>query len=216
MNVLTKIFSDTILEGKVLLTAATSRIYLLMMATVVMYRSTAHKVLPAMYIENVTQLAFDDVSAEDQDFAFIQGLAEAGLIWSNLSTNDVKKIGKDSRVCFEPDRPLSRQDLVSWKLALDRHELAGVDKEALQKVSGFVDVDQIHKDAWPALMADLTAEGPSIIASAFGMIHFMCPCSHANMPGENRAVQFVQKSLQTGLFIFRVYTPEIAILWTDN
>ncbi len=73
MNVLTKIFSDTILEGKVLLTAATSRIYLLMMATVVMYRSTAHKVLPAMYIENVTQLAFDDVSAEDQDFAFIQG-----------------------------------------------------------------------------------------------------------------------------------------------
>ncbi len=73
MNVLTKIFSDTILEGKVLLTAATSRMYLLMMATVVMYRSTAHKVLPAMYIENVTQLAFDDVSAEDQDFAFIQG-----------------------------------------------------------------------------------------------------------------------------------------------
>jgi hypothetical protein len=65
-------------------------------------------------------------------------------------------------------RPLSRQDLVSWKLALDRHELSGVDKEALQKVSGFVDVDQIHKDAWPALMADLTAEGPSIIASAFG------------------------------------------------
>jgi hypothetical protein len=104
MNVLTKIFSDTILVGKVLVAAATSRIYLLMMATVVMYRSTAHKVLPAMYIENVTQLAFDDVSAEDQDFAFIQGLAEAGLIWSNLSTNDVKKIGKDSQVFFEPDR----------------------------------------------------------------------------------------------------------------
>jgi hypothetical protein len=73
MNVLTKIFSDTILVGKVLVAAATSRIYLLMMATVVMYRSTAHKVLPAMYIENVTQLAFDDISAEDQDFAFIQG-----------------------------------------------------------------------------------------------------------------------------------------------
>jgi hypothetical protein len=26
-----------------------------------------------MYIENVTQHAFDDVSAEDPDFAFIQG-----------------------------------------------------------------------------------------------------------------------------------------------
>jgi hypothetical protein len=34
----------------------------------------------------------------------ITGLAEAGLIWSNLSTNDVKKIGKDSQVFFEPDR----------------------------------------------------------------------------------------------------------------
>jgi hypothetical protein len=32
------------------------------------------------------------------------GLAEAGLIWSNLSTNDVEKIGNDSRVLFEPDR----------------------------------------------------------------------------------------------------------------
>jgi hypothetical protein len=32
------------------------------------------------------------------------GLAEAGLIWSNLSKNDVEKIGKDSQVFFEPDR----------------------------------------------------------------------------------------------------------------
>lgn len=29
-------------------------------------------------------------------------------------------------------RPLSRQDLVSWKLALDRHELSGVDKEVYE------------------------------------------------------------------------------------
>ncbi len=38
-----------------------------------------------------------------------------------------------------------------------------------------MDVDQIHEDAWPALMADLTAEEPSIIASAFGMIQFLLP-----------------------------------------
>jgi hypothetical protein len=44
--------------------------------------------------------------------------------------------------------------------------------QGLQKASGFVDVDQIHEGAWPALMADLTAEEPSIIASAFGMIQF--------------------------------------------
>jgi hypothetical protein len=38
------------------------------------------------------------------DGLLMTGLAEAGLIWSNLSTNDVEKIGKDSRVFFEPDR----------------------------------------------------------------------------------------------------------------
>jgi hypothetical protein len=71
--------------------------------------------------------------------------------------------------------PLSRQDLVTWKVALDRHQLSTIDKEALQKESGFVDVDQIQEDAWPALMADLTAAKPSIIASAFGMLPFYLP-----------------------------------------
>jgi hypothetical protein len=67
-------------------------------------RSTAHKVFPAMYIENVTQHAFDDVSAEDPDFAFIQGLAEAGLISSNLSKTGVEDNGIHTGVSFEPDR----------------------------------------------------------------------------------------------------------------
>jgi hypothetical protein len=67
-------------------------------------RSTAHKVFPAMYIENVTQHAFDDLSAEDPDFPFIQGLAEAGLISSNLSKTGVVEKGLQSGVFFEPDR----------------------------------------------------------------------------------------------------------------
>lgn len=36
-------------------------------------RNTASKVYPAMYIENVTELAFDDITPEDPDFACIQG-----------------------------------------------------------------------------------------------------------------------------------------------
>jgi hypothetical protein len=36
-------------------------------------RSSVHKVFPAMYIENITDLAFDDVPVEDPDFPFIQG-----------------------------------------------------------------------------------------------------------------------------------------------
>jgi hypothetical protein len=67
-------------------------------------RTTAHKVFPAMYIENVTQHAFDDLSAEDPDFPFIQGLAEAGLISSNLTKTGVVEKGMQSGVFFEPDR----------------------------------------------------------------------------------------------------------------
>lgn len=36
-------------------------------------RNTVSKVYPAMYIENVTELAFDDITPEDPDFPSIQG-----------------------------------------------------------------------------------------------------------------------------------------------
>jgi len=39
-----------------------------------MCRSSANKVLPAMYIEEETELAFDDIMPEDPDFAAIQGM----------------------------------------------------------------------------------------------------------------------------------------------
>ena len=37
------------------------------------HRNTISKVYPAMYIENVTELAFDDVTPEDPDYSCIQG-----------------------------------------------------------------------------------------------------------------------------------------------
>jgi len=37
------------------------------------FRNTISKVFPAMYIENVTELAFDDITPEDPDFSSIQG-----------------------------------------------------------------------------------------------------------------------------------------------
>lgn len=33
------------------------------------------KVYPAMYIANITELAFDDITPEDPDFPSIQGLS---------------------------------------------------------------------------------------------------------------------------------------------
>ncbi|XP_008778820.2 uncharacterized protein LOC103698557 isoform X2 [Phoenix dactylifera] len=130
-------------------------------------RYTCSKVYPAMYIEKVTELAFDDVTPEDPDFATIQGLAEAGLISSKLSSQD--------SVLFSPESPLSRQDLVSWKMALDKKLLPLVDRNLLYQCSGFIDIDKINPDAWPALVADLSAGDRSITAFAFGFTRLFQP-----------------------------------------
>lgn len=87
-----------------------------------------------MYIENVTELAFDDITPEDRDFSSIQGeksflylgyyltrfihccflpswifsgLAEAGLISSKLSRQDLLSAidhEPNSPFCFSPER----------------------------------------------------------------------------------------------------------------
>jgi hypothetical protein len=96
-------------------------------------RSTAKRVFPAMYIEDLTELGFNDVTPDDPDFTSIQGLAEAGLIPSNLSQRDAEyKTGtahSETVSLFYPDSSLSRQDLVSWKIALDQRTLPAIDKE---------------------------------------------------------------------------------------
>ncbi|KAJ6410832.1 hypothetical protein OIU84_007566 [Salix udensis] len=61
----------------------------LVAASSALSRSTVSKVYPAMYIENVTELAFDDIKPDDPDFSSIQGLAEAGFISSKLSNHDL-------------------------------------------------------------------------------------------------------------------------------
>ena len=45
----------------------------------------------------------------------------------------------------------------------------GIGVQTLQEVSRFIDADRVHKDARPALMADLVSEEHSIIASAIGI-----------------------------------------------
>nr|BAJ97145.1 predicted protein [Hordeum vulgare subsp. vulgare] len=99
-------------------------------------RNTYSKVYPAMYIENVSELAFDDVTTEDPDFPFIQGLAEAGLISSKLSRSDmdIDENVQNNHYFFSPESPLSRQDLVSWKMALDKRQLPEVEKFSVQDI----------------------------------------------------------------------------------
>ncbi|XP_044468282.1 uncharacterized protein LOC123197868 isoform X2 [Mangifera indica] len=146
----------------------------LVSASSALSRNTVSKVYPAMYIDNVTELAYDDITPEDPDFSSIQGLAEAGLISSKLSQRDL--FNEDpGPLCFSPESPLSRQDLVSWKMALEKRKLPEVDREVLQQVSGFIDIDKINPDAWPALVADLSAGEHGIIALAFGCTRLFQP-----------------------------------------
>ncbi|RCV39829.1 hypothetical protein SETIT_9G001300v2 [Setaria italica] len=149
----------------------------LVVASNCLSRATFSKVYPAMYIDNVTELAFDDVTPEDPDFPFIQGLAEAGLISSKLSRSDMNTLEdlQDNHNLFCPESPLSRQDLVSWKMALDKRQLPEVDRNSLFKASGYIDIDKIHTAAWPALVADLGAGDQSITALAFGFTRLFQP-----------------------------------------
>ncbi|XP_057774351.1 uncharacterized protein LOC130993473 isoform X2 [Salvia miltiorrhiza] len=146
----------------------------LVQASSALSRNTTSKVYPAMYIENVSELAFDDITPEDPDFPSIQGLAEAGLIASKLSRRDMQSYGNEdtSPLYFSPESSLSRQDLVSWKMALEKRQLPAVDKKQL---TGFIDIEKINPDAWPAVVADITAGDQGIITLAFGYTRLFQP-----------------------------------------
>ncbi|KAK1366593.1 SLH domain-containing protein [Heracleum sosnowskyi] len=149
----------------------------LVSASSALSRNTVSKVYPAMCIENFTELAFDDVTPEDPDFPAIQGLAEAGLIASKLSRRDMRSSSdvEETSLYFCPESPLSRQDLVSWKISLEKRQLPIADKKILQQVSGFIDIDKIDPDACPALVADLSAGEQGIVALAFGYTRLFQP-----------------------------------------
>ncbi|KAL0682361.1 hypothetical protein Bca4012_049208 [Brassica carinata] len=146
----------------------------LVSASNVLSRNSASKLYPAMYIENVTELAFDDIAPEDPDFSFIQGLAEAGIISSKLSNHNMSS-AESSQLKFSPESPLSRQDLLSWKMALEFRQLPEADSKKLYQLSGFLDIDKINPEAWPALIADLYAGENGITALAFGRTRLFQP-----------------------------------------
>ncbi|KAF2532022.1 hypothetical protein F2Q70_00032441 [Brassica cretica] len=146
----------------------------LVSASSALSRNTTSKVYPAMHIENVTELAFDDITPEDPDFSSIQGLAEAGLITSKLSNRDLLN-DVEGTFLFSPESLLSRQDLISWKMALEKRQLPEADKKMLYDLSGFIDIEKINPDAWPAIIADLSTGEQGIAALAFGCTRLFQP-----------------------------------------
>ena len=109
-----------------------------------------------------TQPAFQDVSASDPDFPEIQGLAEAGIIPSPLS-------GSTTTVSFRPDAPLTREDLILWKIPLDiRQSLPTADVNAVQQTWGFQDAARIAPRVLQAVLADFQNGDFANIRRAFG------------------------------------------------
>ncbi|BBD59209.1 S-layer domain-containing protein [Nostoc sp. HK-01] len=109
-----------------------------------------------------TQPAFSDVAKTDADFPAIQGLAEAGLIPSPLS-------GDSTTVLFRPDAPLTREQLILWKVPLDtRQALPTATLDAVKQTWGFQDVGKIDPKALRAILADFPSAEQSNIRRVFG------------------------------------------------
>ncbi|MHC5614691.1 MAG: S-layer homology domain-containing protein [Nostoc sp.] len=125
-----------------------------------MYASNAAKQI--RLASESTQPVFSDVSAKDADFPAIQGLAEAGLIPSPLS-------GDSTAVLFRPDAPLTREQLLLWKLPLDtRQALPSANFDTVKQTWGFQDAVRIDPKALRAVLADYQNSEQSNIRRVFG------------------------------------------------
>jgi len=108
-------------------------------------------------------LSFPDIPNTHPDFAIIQGLANAGLIGGNGDR-------------FLPDDPLSREELVQWKIPLDlRQPLPNATSENIRQSWGFRDSDRVSSKALSAIFADSQLRDLSNIRRSFGFTTLLQP-----------------------------------------
>lgn len=118
---------------------------------------------------NTDQPAFSDIAVKDPDFGAIQGLAEAGLIPSRLS-------GEQSIATFNPDAPVTREQLILWKIPLDtRQALPTTSIEAVQQTWGFQDAARIDPLALRAVATDFQNGSLANIRRVFGFTTLLQP-----------------------------------------
>ncbi len=109
-----------------------------------------------------SELAFQDIKPNDPDFGAIQGLAEAGLIPSVLTQ-------ENDNLLFRPEAPLTREDLLTWKVPLDiRKALPKASIENIQDSWGFQDTTNISTLSMRALLADFQNGDRSNVRRMFG------------------------------------------------
>ena len=113
-------------------------------------------------VASAAQPVFGDIPATDPDFGTIQGLAEAGIIPSRLT-------GATTIAQFRPDAPLTREELVLWKVPLDlRRGLPAATLDAVRETWGFQDAASIEAKALKAVLADFQNGDLANIRRAFG------------------------------------------------
>ena len=119
--------------------------------------------------------AFQDVPTTHPDFSSIQGLAEAGLIPSPLS-------GDTTAVLFRPDAPLTREQMILWKVPLDtRQPLPTASLDAVKQTWGFQDTGKIEPKALRAVLADFQNGDQSNIRRVFGYTTLFQPKKTVNL-----------------------------------
>lgn len=118
---------------------------------------------------SATPSAFTDVPSTDADFGAIQGLAEAGIIPSKLS-------GDSTTVSFRPNAPLTREQLLLWKVPLDtRKALPTATVEAVKETWGFQDAGKIDPKALRAVLQDYQNGDNANIRRALGFTTLLQP-----------------------------------------
>lgn len=146
---------------------------------------------------------FQDVKASDPDFAAIQGLAEAGIIPSPLT-------GSSTALTFRPDAPLTREDLLLWKVPLDtRQPLPQATITAVEQAWGFQDASKIEPRALQALLADYQNGDFANIRRAFSYTTLFQPDKAATR-AEAAAVLWRFGNSTEGITAAEVLNPETA------
>ncbi len=113
-------------------------------------------------VPDSTEPAFQDVARSDTAFPAIQGLAEAGYIPSSLT-------GESNTNAFRPNAPLTREELLLWKVPVDvRRILPTATADGVKQTWGFKDANRINPRALPAVLADHRNGDLSNIRRVFG------------------------------------------------
>lgn len=107
--------------------------------------------------------AFKDIPSTDPDFPAIQGLAEAGWIASGLT-------GDNSALLFRPEAPLTRENLILWKVPLDvgKGILPSSSIEGIKETWGFQDAAKIDPKALRSLYSDFQNGEQANVRRVFG------------------------------------------------